>query len=170
MYVFICRRAIWYRLVNIVSPLASEMYAFTDYNENLHLLAKHPTESWKHRLWLAIFADPSLSPLHYTDFISPEDNVIRNRAPVKVMVQATDIFPPRFHSLGYSKPTWKSSTRVRQKKEVRISNIYAQICHPLVLRSVLNAFILYNYFVFMETYHPLKVNVWGCLWLTTDKI
>ncbi len=69
--------------MSIVSPLASELYAFTDYNENLKLLKTE--DSWQHKLWLAIFADPNLSPLHYTDFISPKDNVMRDRAPVKVM-------------------------------------------------------------------------------------
>ena len=155
---FICRRAIWYRLVNIVSPLASEMYAFTDYN--LHLLAKHPKESWQHRLWLAIFADHSLSPLHYKDFISPKDNVIRDRAPVKVMGAGDRHFaaniPFSWLLKGNMEAKYKSTLEKRGKIIKYIYRFHTSV--SVFLKSVLN-FI--DYFLLRETIPSLKSKCLG---------
>ena len=160
---FLCRRAIWYRLVNIVSPLASEMYAFTDYNENLHLLAKHPKESWQHRLWLAIFADHSLSPLHYKDFISPKDNVIRDRAPVKVMGAGDRHFAAKIPFSWLLKGNMEAkytSTLEKRGKIIKYPYTYFTRPHLDYLEIMLN-FILTNYFLLRETIPSLKSKCLG---------
>ncbi|XP_072028273.1 E3 ubiquitin-protein ligase RNF213-like [Amphiura filiformis] len=79
------RRSIWQHLVSIVTPLLAEILAFCDYNDNLSLLNMFPQGHWQHQLWLAILSDPTLSPLHYADFLSPKNQVLREKALVKML-------------------------------------------------------------------------------------
>ena len=82
---FINRRAIWQHLVSIVTPLLAEVLAFCDYNDNLSLLQTYPSGHWQHQLWLAVLSNPTLSPVHYDEFLSPKNLVLREKALVKVL-------------------------------------------------------------------------------------
>lgn len=77
------RKAVWIRLVAIVSPLLAELVAFCDYNSNLDLL-QNATGHWKHQLWLGVLANSQLSVIHYKDFLSPTHQALREKARVKM--------------------------------------------------------------------------------------
>ncbi|XP_072028883.1 E3 ubiquitin-protein ligase rnf213-alpha-like isoform X2 [Amphiura filiformis] len=74
------RRALWQQLINIVYPILAEVIAFCDYNDNLQLL-EDTKENWIRNLWLAIFGDLELAPLHYRDMISPSDSTSPPESP-----------------------------------------------------------------------------------------
>ncbi|XP_072046322.1 E3 ubiquitin-protein ligase rnf213-alpha-like [Amphiura filiformis] len=78
------RKAIWQRLIAIVSPLLAELVAFSDCSDNLSLLLEHGTGHWQHQLWLAILLDSEVTTLRYDNFLSPKQNILRERALVRV--------------------------------------------------------------------------------------
>ena len=45
----------------------------------------YPEGHWQHQLWLAIMSDSTLSPIHYEDFLSPKNLVLREKALVRVL-------------------------------------------------------------------------------------
>ena len=69
----------------MVSPLLAELIAYCDCNDNLSVLLERGVGHWQHQLWLAILADPRVSPLRYEDFLSPVHNVLREKALVRII-------------------------------------------------------------------------------------
>jgi hypothetical protein len=79
------RRALWLRMLQIVTPILSEIIALIDCNCNIRLLGDSPSRvnNWLTSLWLDLFSSSQFGHLHYDDLLSPVQNQTRQRVPVR---------------------------------------------------------------------------------------
>eukprot|EP00118_Oscarella_pearsei_P021368 m.239300 g.239300 ORF g.239300 m.239300 type:complete len:5831 (+) comp40181_c2_seq5:266-17758(+) len=92
------RHSLWLRVVKVVTPILAEVIAFMDADSNLVLLqeAANGSPSWRTDLWLEIFSSSQLTPLHYTDFLSPTEHQLRQRILVKGSGYQGHVFDAQF--------------------------------------------------------------------------
>ena len=80
------RRALWLRIVNVITPVVAEIVALLDYNSNLRLMSAGGAEesegNWLTVLWLDLFCCSQFGQLRYDDYMSPESET-RQRVPVE---------------------------------------------------------------------------------------
>jgi hypothetical protein len=82
------RRTLWLRIIEVVTPVLSEVIALIDCNSNLRLLSGESGktvegEKWLSTLWLDLFRCPQFTQLHYDDLHSPVQGEMRKRVPVQ---------------------------------------------------------------------------------------
>lgn len=73
------RKALWQKLSSIVSPILSEVIAYSDRNQNLNLV-QGGKDDWKSKFWLVMLNEQQVTPLDYKSFISPVSRAVRERA------------------------------------------------------------------------------------------
>jgi hypothetical protein len=78
------RRTLWLRIVNVITPIVSEIVALLDCDSNLCLMADGIAEDghWLTVLWLDLFCNSQFGQLHYDDYMAPESQT-RQRVPVE---------------------------------------------------------------------------------------
>lgn len=78
------KRALWLRIVDVVTPILSEILALLDSNSNLSLMRDGFSKdgSWIRTLWLDLFCCPHFGQLSYDNFVSPVQGQIRQRVTV----------------------------------------------------------------------------------------
>ena len=91
------RRALWLRVVNIVTPILAEIIAFIDCNCNLQLISEAAAgaSNWLTVLWLDIF-NSSLVRQHRFHFMSPVQKVVGQRVRVQPSGFRSDLFHAQF--------------------------------------------------------------------------
>ena len=92
------RRALWLRIMGVITPILSEIIASIDCNSNIRLLSDYAigAGNWLSSLWLDLFCCSQFGPLQYDDFLSPVQNEMRQRVPVQSSGFSEHLFEAQF--------------------------------------------------------------------------
>ena len=141
------RHSLWLKIVNIVTPIFSEIIASIDVDANLNLLTDS-TETWIAELWMKIFSSSQLLHLCYQDFISPNGQQLRQRVRVHGSGHQGHFFQAKF---PFSKLI-KDAVDVMMEEAKHLAGIhrfvYMTICMPETVKSLFATIFNKRFFLF----------------------